>query len=102
MDGKCYGEFRFNVCFGASKKSSRQHISINSRGRRKTEVFHYTPYNRTHNAKVKYNENIIMQKFRKDLPFSDVNCFSGKRSIAVCNIVGSDLPFPLNANTETM
>lgn len=31
------------------------------------------------------------------LPFSEVNCFSGNRNIAVCKTAGSDRPFVLNA-----
>lgn len=36
------------------------------------------------------------------LPFSDVNCFSGSRSMAACKTAGSDLPFELNAYIDKM
>lgn len=36
------------------------------------------------------------------LPFSDVSCFSGKRSMAAVKTAGSDLPLLLDAYTEAM
>lgn len=32
-----------------------------------------------------------------NIPFSEVNCFSGMRNMAACKTVGSERPFVLNA-----
>lgn len=37
------------------------------------------------------------RSYEPGIPFSDVSCFSGKRSMAAGKIAGSDLPFALNA-----
>lgn len=45
------------------------------------------------------------EEYRKSfmcIPFSDVSCFSGRRSMAAGNTAGSERPFALNAYTDAM